>query len=175
MLDWHTVLNLILPLPLACYLLWRYRAGLNDNLPLLGAAFLLSAMQAHPAIQSVFFHVGATGTQEYHTHGVPFFPLMYLVLGKFHLPSPALFYSGAYLGLLTTDLADLYFRMNLDHGVLPFSRYFSAIGGGGGWDGLLLLPILSALLAWFACYELKRGKRFRWMLRHQPVADTRHA
>lgn len=175
MLAWHTVLNLLLPLPLACYLLWRSREGLRDNLVLLAVVVLISIMQAHPVVQSAFFRFGATGMQEYHTHGVPFFPLLYLLVGKFHLPPPSLFYAGAYLGLLITDIADIFFRMNMDPGVLPLTLHLSAIGGGGWLDGLLWLPLLSALLAGLLSFELKRGKRFRWMLRHQPLADPRHA
>lgn len=172
MFSWHTILNVIAPLPLAAYLVWRYRAHMSGNGVVITLVVLLSIGQAHPSIQALFFMVGASGEQEYHTHAIAFFPLLFLVLGKFHTPSPAVFYAGTYLGLLATDIADLVFRWSNDKGILPLGLYFDAIGGGGWWDGLLHLPLLAMLLAWFATKELARGKRYRWMLRYQPSIQS---
>jgi hypothetical protein len=145
---------------------------MSGNVAVLALILLLSIWQAHPSIQALFFMIGATGVQVYHTHAIPFFPLLFRVLGRFHRPSPVVFYAGTYLGLLTTDIADLAFRWNNDKGVLPLSLYVDAIGGGGWLDGLLHLPFLSMLLAWFATKLLSRGKRYRWMLRHQPSVQS---
>lgn len=172
MLSWHTVFNLILPLPLTVYLVWRHRAHMKGNSAVVALVLLTSIGQAHPSVQAVFFMMGATGEQEYHTHAIAFFPLFFMVLGRFNTLSPAVFYAGTYLGLLTTDIADFAFRWSNDSGVLPWVFYFDAIGGGGWRDGLLHLPLLAMLLAWFASRELARGKRYRWMLRHQPSVQS---
>lgn len=140
---------------------------MRENGMVILASLLLSILQAHPAIQALYFIVG-TGNQEYHTHALPFFVALYFFFGRFHLPSLGFVYAGTYLTLLVTDLADLAFRWHGDTDRLPLMMYFDAIGGGGLWDGLLHLPLLSVLLAWLTRAELRKGKRYKWMLRHQP-------
>lgn len=163
MSQWHLYVVVMVPLLLAAILTWSARSDLRGNTWVVTAALLLSMIQGLPQVQQLYFQV-VSGDPALQTRAMPFFPAVYLLFGRFMLPSPSLAYAGTFLSLLATDFVSVTSHWLTDPLGHPLSYHFSGIGGAGLVDGLVVLPILAVGIVHYARYGLKRGIAFRWML-----------
>ena len=124
-------------------------------------AIALSFAQGRPEIQDIYAMHGRSGEGLF-AHAVPFFPVLYLLFGRFDLPSVPLCWAGTYFCMMVTDLSFSYFQWRIG----PYEAWFllSGIAGAGWFDGLIWLPVGAAAIAAFARNRLERGHSFQLMV-----------
>lgn len=160
-MPWHSIVIVLIPSLVSCALLVLYRGELRGNWRLLGVVITLSLVQGRPEIQEVYAEFGRSAPGLY-AHGLPFFVILYLIFGRFNLPSVQIAWSGTYLGLMVTDLAFNCFQwLSADY---EWQLLLSGIGGAGWFDGLIWLPLGAAAITAFVRYQLERGYIFQSMV-----------
>jgi hypothetical protein len=169
MMAAHSIFAAILPFLASVVILYRNREDLNENWIVFGLAIALSFVQGRPEIQQLYATVGATHEGLF-AHGAPFFIILYLIFGRFELPSVTLAWAGSYFCLMVTDLSFNYFQWRIGPYDLPL--LLSGIGGAGWADGLVITPLGAAAITAFARSKLQQGHTFRSMLGRQRYLIT---
>jgi hypothetical protein len=93
-------------------------------------------------------------------YAVPVFLIVYLVWGRFEVPSIPIAYAGTFLSLLIADFAGAWFAA----ATTSARPFFAFVGGGGLWDGLFLIPIATGLVTAMTKKVLKNGHNLSFLI-----------
>ena len=160
-MQWHTlVIGIGLSL-ISIFVLIKQRHELHVNWLIFTLSAALSLVQGRPEIQAVYLEVGRAGPGLV-AHALPLFVIIYLVFGRFDLPSVPLTWAGTYSCLMVTDLSFNYFQWRKGEYELAF--LMSGIGGAGWMDGLVILPFAAAATTLYARWGIRRGHDFKLMI-----------
>jgi hypothetical protein len=160
-MAWHSLVIVLLPLLLSLVVMVRCRSALAGNWLLFYLAVALSFVQGRPEIQDLYAQIGRS--EEYlFAHAVPFFVILYLIFGRFEMPSVWIAWAGTFLCLLVTDASFTYFQWRL--GPYDIQTLLGAIGGAGWEDGLLITSLGAGTITAFAHWQIKRGHEFVSMI-----------
>jgi hypothetical protein len=160
-MPWHSLVIALIPSLASCVLLVRYWGDLRGSRLVFAFAIALSVAQGRPEIQEVYTLHGTSASGLY-AHGLPFFAVLYLIFGRYDLPSALLAWAGTYLCLMVTDLSFNYF--NWRTGAYDWELLLFGIGGAGWYDGLVWQPLGATAITAFVRSRLERGYVFQSMI-----------
>ena len=139
----HFWVAVLAPGLLASYWGFSSRERLRQNYALIFSALLLTLISALPPIDAL---TRAWAKYPDDVHALPAFPFIYLLRRPVRELSSSFCFAMTFATLLTTDIIVTFWYAL--RGIMAADAYPGGIGGGGILDGLVVLPVLSALLVW---------------------------
>lgn len=158
----HFAIAVLFPTMAATVCMWASRDAVRGNFWIFFAAVCATIVVALPPVEP-WLHV--LDPEPANLHTLPLLPVAYLLLGRYRLPNPALAYGATFFSLLIADLvgANAYAQLN----GAPAGSSLVGVGGAGARDGLVLLPIVAAIITWSVRALLVQGVPLRLFGRRQ--------